>query len=140
FQVGDDHAGADALQPPDPVAPLALAHRGRGLRRSAGKRATGASPVFPVGAAMNPGRRARATIALAAGGTGGHLFPAEALARELMARGHDVVIHTERRGAQYAQALQGIAHVVLPASPIGGGVAGKLRSSWTILRGVLAAR
>ncbi len=81
-----------------------------------------------------------ATIALAAGGTGGHLFPAEALARELMARGHDVVIHTERRGAQYAQALQGIAHVVLPASPIEGGVAGKLRSLWTILHGVLASR
>ena len=31
--------------------------------------------------------RARGTIALAAGGTGGHLFPAEALARELQARG-----------------------------------------------------
>ena len=52
-----------------------------------------------------PAASQRSTIALAAGGTGGHLFPAEALARELMARGHAVVIHTERRGAQYDKAL-----------------------------------
>ncbi|MGJ4802781.1 UDP-N-acetylglucosamine--N-acetylmuramyl-(pentapeptide) pyrophosphoryl-undecaprenol N-acetylglucosamine transferase [Luteimonas sp. SDU82] len=82
----------------------------------------------------------RATIALAAGGTGGHLFPAEALARELMARGHAVVIHTERRGAQYAQALAGIEHVVLPASSLEGGIAAKARAALTILRGVLASR
>lgn len=80
------------------------------------------------------------TIALAAGGTGGHLFPAEALARELMARGHAVVIHTERRGAQYAQALAGIPHVVLPASSLEGGVAAKARAALTILRAVLASR
>lgn len=79
-------------------------------------------------------------IALAAGGTGGHLFPAEALARELMARGHDVVIHTERRGAQYAQALAGIPHVVLPASSLEGGLLAKAKAALTILRGVLASR
>ena len=82
----------------------------------------------------------RATIALAAGGTGGHLFPAEALARELQARGYGVVIHTERRGAQYTQALAGLEHVVLPASSLEGGVPAKLRAALTILRGVLAAR
>lgn len=79
-------------------------------------------------------------IALAAGGTGGHLFPAEALARELMARGHAVVIHTERRGAQYTQALAGIPHVVLPASSLEGGVFAKARAAMTILRGALASR
>lgn len=79
-------------------------------------------------------------IALAAGGTGGHLFPAEALARELLARGHDVVIHTERRGAQYTAALAGLAHVVLPASSLEGGVAAKAKAALTILRGVLASR
>ncbi len=82
----------------------------------------------------------RSTIALAAGGTGGHLFPAEALARELMARGHDVVIHTERRGAQYDKALAGIAHVVLPASSLEGGLVAKAKAALTILRGVLASR
>ncbi len=83
---------------------------------------------------------APSTIALAAGGTGGHLFPAEALARELMARGHAVVIHTERRGAQYDKALAGIPHVVLPASSLEGGVLAKAKAALTILRGVLASR
>jgi len=83
---------------------------------------------------------ARSTIALAAGGTGGHLFPAEALARELISRGHAVVIHTERRGAQYAQALAGIPHLVLPASSLEGGIAAKARAGFTILRGMLASR
>src|SRR5690606_29185914 len=82
----------------------------------------------------------RAIIALAAGGTGGHLFPAEALARELLARGYGVVIHTERRGAQYSQALEGLEHVVLPASSLEGGLVAKLRAALTIARGVLASR
>jgi UDP-N-acetylglucosamine--N-acetylmuramyl-(pentapeptide) pyrophosphoryl-undecaprenol N-acetylglucosamine transferase len=79
-------------------------------------------------------------IALAAGGTGGHLFPAEALARELMARGREVVLYTERRGAAYAQALEGIAHVVLPARSLAGGIAGKAAAAWTILRAARRAR
>ena len=87
-----------------------------------------------------PRPQARPAIALAAGGTGGHLFPAEALARELMARGFEVVIHTERRGAQYDKALAGIPHVVLPASSLEGGITKKAKAALTILRGVLASR
>jgi UDP-N-acetylglucosamine--N-acetylmuramyl-(pentapeptide) pyrophosphoryl-undecaprenol N-acetylglucosamine transferase len=37
-------------------------------------------------------------IVLAAGGTGGHMFPAEALARALLARGRRVILVTDRRG------------------------------------------
>lgn len=81
-----------------------------------------------------------ATIALAAGGTGGHLFPAEALARELLARGHGVVIYTETRGAAYTAALEGIPHVVLPARSLAGGVAGKLAAGVAILRATRQAR
>ncbi|NZA25052.1 UDP-N-acetylglucosamine--N-acetylmuramyl-(pentapeptide) pyrophosphoryl-undecaprenol N-acetylglucosamine transferase [Luteimonas sp. SJ-92] len=81
-----------------------------------------------------------ATIALAAGGTGGHLFPAEALARELIARGHCAVIYTERRGAAYTQALQGLDHVVLPARSLAGGPVGKLAAAWTIARATWRAR
>ncbi|MDQ3495068.1 MAG: glycosyltransferase, partial [Pseudomonadota bacterium] len=73
----------------------------------------------------------RRIIALAAGGTGGHLFPAEALARELIARGHGVVIYTDRRGAEYSNALEGLPHLVLPARSLAGGVAGKAAAAWT---------
>ena len=40
-------------------------------------------------------------ILIAAGGTGGHMFPAEALARELLARGSAVALVTDRRGAGF---------------------------------------
>lgn len=41
-------------------------------------------------------------VLLAAGGTGGHLFPAEALAHELKARGYAVHLVTDRRAERYA--------------------------------------
>ncbi|MDR1207874.1 MAG: UDP-N-acetylglucosamine--N-acetylmuramyl-(pentapeptide) pyrophosphoryl-undecaprenol N-acetylglucosamine transferase [Holosporales bacterium] len=41
---------------------------------------------------------------LAAGGTGGHLFPAESLAQELKARGGTVVLFTDERAAKWVQA------------------------------------
>ncbi len=39
---------------------------------------------------------------LAAGGTGGHLFPAEALAHALIARGWTVDLVTDERASKYA--------------------------------------
>ena len=39
---------------------------------------------------------------IAAGGTGGHMFPAQALAEALLARGWQVVLSTDARGARYA--------------------------------------
>lgn len=90
--------------------------------------------------ATSAARNDRATVALAAGGTGGHLFPAVALARELQMRGRAVVVYTDARGAAYAQALAGVDHVVLPARSLAGGIAGKLAAAVTIARATLRAR
>jgi UDP-N-acetylglucosamine--N-acetylmuramyl-(pentapeptide) pyrophosphoryl-undecaprenol N-acetylglucosamine transferase len=53
---------------------------------------------------------------VAAGGTGGHLFPAEALARALEARGWRVVLATDARGAQYAQQFPAEERLALEAA------------------------
>ena len=51
---------------------------------------------IPPGRFMRvPGR----PIVIAAGGTGGHFFPAEALAAELLARGHRIALMTDARSA-----------------------------------------
>lgn len=42
-------------------------------------------------------------IVLAAGGTGGHMFPAQALAEAMLSRGWRVQLSTDERGARYAQ-------------------------------------
>ena len=55
----------------------------------------------------------RGSIMLTAGGTGGHLFPAQALCEELIRRGYEVDLITDTRGNVYgvrfscAQDLQG---------------------------------
>ncbi|RTL97175.1 UDP-N-acetylglucosamine--N-acetylmuramyl-(pentapeptide) pyrophosphoryl-undecaprenol N-acetylglucosamine transferase [Ancylobacter aquaticus] len=57
---------------------------------------------------------------LAAGGTGGHLFPAEALAGVLAARGIDVDLVTDSRAARYAGHFPARRLHVLPAETVRG--------------------
>lgn len=44
----------------------------------------------------------RPLLVIAAGGTGGHMFPAQALAEEMLLRGWRVQLSTDPRGARYA--------------------------------------
>ncbi len=44
-------------------------------------------------------------LLIAAGGTGGHMFPAQALAEAMLARGWRVKLSTDDRGARYAGAF-----------------------------------
>jgi UDP-N-acetylglucosamine--N-acetylmuramyl-(pentapeptide) pyrophosphoryl-undecaprenol N-acetylglucosamine transferase len=81
-----------------------------------------------------------ATIMLAAGGTGGHMFPAEALARELLARGHRVVLVTDRRGKAFGEALPEIAVHRIRASTLGSGLLNKLRGTIELGLGTMQAR
>ena len=56
---------------------------------------------------------------LAAGGTGGHLIPAFALAAELDARGHHVALITDKRGSQLPGRPATLVSHVLPAGRLG---------------------
>ena len=76
---------------------------------------------------------------VAAGGTGGHMFPAEALSRELAARGWRIVLATDHRGEQYAHAFPAEERIALDAAT-GRGPVGMARAGVTIVRGVMQAR
>ena len=72
-------------------------------------------------------------VVIAAGGTGGHLFPAEALAAELVRRGLRVVLMTDARsGALGSPTLAARERHVLP----GAGLAG--RGAWRAARALVA--
>ncbi|HXP31039.1 MAG TPA: undecaprenyldiphospho-muramoylpentapeptide beta-N-acetylglucosaminyltransferase [Stellaceae bacterium] len=78
-------------------------------------------------------------IALAAGGTGGHMFPAEALARELLRRGCRVVLITDRRGQAFGDRVPGVALHRIRAGRLGAGLAGKIAALAETALGTLAA-
>jgi len=58
---------------------------------------------------------------LAAGGTGGHLFPAEALARQLVKGGAQVHLATDRRADAFAADVPGVSATLVRAGRLGGG-------------------
>ncbi|MDF2618281.1 MAG: UDP-N-acetylglucosamine--N-acetylmuramyl-(pentapeptide) pyrophosphoryl-undecaprenol [Xanthobacteraceae bacterium] len=65
-------------------------------------------------------RAEKPLVVLAAGGTGGHLFPAEALAGVLAARGVEVDLATDARAARYAGDFPARRLHVLPAETVRG--------------------
>ena len=77
---------------------------------------------------------------LAAGGTGGHMIPAHALAAELKKRGHGVLLITDDRGARFPGLFEGLPVHVLPAGRLGGGPIGWLRAFGSVAAGRREAR
>ena len=72
---------------------------------------------------------------LAAGGTGGHMVPAHALAAELKSRGHGVMLITDDRGARFPGLFDGVPVHILPAGRLGGGPIAWLKAFGSVLRG-----
>jgi UDP-N-acetylglucosamine--N-acetylmuramyl-(pentapeptide) pyrophosphoryl-undecaprenol N-acetylglucosamine transferase len=72
---------------------------------------------------------------LAAGGTGGHMTPAHALADELLRRGHHVALITDQRGARIPGLFDNVPVHVLPAGRLSGGPIGWLRAARAVLTG-----
>jgi UDP-N-acetylglucosamine--N-acetylmuramyl-(pentapeptide) pyrophosphoryl-undecaprenol N-acetylglucosamine transferase len=73
-------------------------------------------------------------VILAAGGTGGHLFPASALAAELKDQGAQVFLATDQRGLAYQDAMEKMPVYKVPAATVyGGGVLALPRRMLTLL-------
>ncbi|ANP86440.1 undecaprenyldiphospho-muramoylpentapeptide beta-N-acetylglucosaminyltransferase [Rhizobium leguminosarum] len=80
-------------------------------------------------------------VLLAAGGTGGHVFPAEALAFKLKERGYSVHLVTDSRAERYAGKFPAEEIHVVPSATIGSkNPIAVARSLWTLWSGMRAAK
>lgn len=76
-------------------------------------------------------------IVLATGGTGGHVFPAQALAHQLASQGYKVFIFSDGRGHQFTDSS--FSMVKIPASQLQGSIGKKLRGGLKLMTGMGAA-
>ena len=74
-------------------------------------------------------------IILAAGGTGGHMIPAHALAAELTARKIGVALITDERGARIPGLFEGVPVHILPAGRLTG-----MLGLWRTTRAIVSGR
>ncbi|MGL4311228.1 MAG: UDP-N-acetylglucosamine--N-acetylmuramyl-(pentapeptide) pyrophosphoryl-undecaprenol N-acetylglucosamine transferase [Paracoccaceae bacterium] len=80
-------------------------------------------------------------LLIAAGGTGGHMFPAQALAEAMVRRGWRVQLSTDARGARYAGGFPHVVKVeqVSSATLARGGIGAKLAAPFRIVGGATSA-
>lgn len=78
-------------------------------------------------------------ILIAAGGTGGHLFPAQALAEALSKRGYTIHLVTDPRGGRYDSGFPAKQIHEVPADTVRGGPLGYVRAAASLALGTLRA-
>ncbi|KIN73084.1 UDP-N-acetylglucosamine--N-acetylmuramyl-(pentapeptide) pyrophosphoryl-undecaprenol N-acetylglucosamine transferase [Sulfitobacter guttiformis] len=80
-------------------------------------------------------------LVIAAGGTGGHMFPAQALAEVMLARGWRVKLSTDARGARYTSGFPSAVEVeqIASATFARGGLFAKAMVPFRIAGGTLSA-
>ena len=87
------------------------------------------------------GNSSQNIIILTAGGTGGHMFPADALAKELIAQGYRPVLISDMRGSIYSGTLAGIESYTVKAKGLAGrSIAGRLQGLFALIIGFFQAR
>lgn len=81
-------------------------------------------------------------LVIAAGGTGGHMFPAQALAEVMLEKGWRVKLSTDARGARYVGGFPEAVEIeqIKSATFARGGIVGKITAPFKLLAGVMAAR
>ena len=80
------------------------------------------------------------TVLIAAGGTGGHLFPAESLALALRARGWAIHLATDHRVESYGKDFPAAAVHIVESATMSREPLAAARAAFTIGRGILRAR
>ena len=81
-------------------------------------------------------------VILAAGGTGGHMFPAQSVAESFAAHGFNIILTTDDRGLRYADNFAAdVKRVVLPTGSFSqGSIFKRIMTPFRLMQGVLTAR
>jgi len=87
------------------------------------------------------GKRKAPLISLVTGGTGGHVFPAQALAEEMVRRDWRVEVFIDRRGQEFTSGMPQVVRLrnVPSATFARGGLPGRILVPFRIMAGVLVS-
>jgi UDP-N-acetylglucosamine--N-acetylmuramyl-(pentapeptide) pyrophosphoryl-undecaprenol N-acetylglucosamine transferase len=91
-------------------------------------------------ASPGPASLSESVAVLAAGGTGGHLFPAQALAEALIARGWRIVLASDARVESYGKDFPAERRMTIASATFRGGPAARLGQLVALAQGSFQAR